>query len=555
MRDPVFRRCLVGLALIAWAAASPGARAAETPLPHLVRENGRHALIVDGEPYLILGAQCNNSSAWPAVLPKVWSAVEALDVNTLEIPVYWEQIEPQPGRYDHSVVDTIITQAREHDVRLVLLWFATWKNGSNHYMPRWMKLRPERYPNIVGRDGREVDSPSPHARATREADERAFTAFMRHLGEFDAERTVIMVQVENEPGSWGSVRDYSATAQEIFASPVPSGALAAMHKPAAPNRGWAQVFGREADELFQVWHVARFIGQVAAAGKAVYPIPLVVNAAIRDPFEPGWPPRYEVGGPNDNVFELWKAAAPAVDILAPDIYIGETDKYLRVLDLYARPDNALFVPETLGFGAFTRFLFAALGRGAIGYAPFGMDDTRVRIGPDGAPLTPEEVYAPTALNYRMLKPMAREIARWNLEGRVQTAIQMKVDPEAERGDSVDRVDYVTDQSLHFDGWDADVAFGTFRRMARSGPQPETPDGRLLVAELDEGGYVMAGHHCRVMFRPTGENEGRPWHYLKVEEGRYVEGEFAADRILNGDQTDWGLVFATPTVLRVSLYTR
>ncbi len=530
-------------------------QAAGPSLPHLVQKDGRHALIVDGEPFLILGAQCNNSSAWPAILPKVWSAMEVLNVNTLEIPIYWEQFEPQPGRYDYSVVDTIITQAREHDLRLVLLWFATWKNGSNHYMPGWMKLQPEKYPNIIGPNGEPIDSPSPHVKATLEADIKAFRAFMQHLKEFDTRHTVIMVQVENEPGSWDSVRDYSPAAQKIFNNPVPPEALAAMNKSNQPNRNWTDVFGRDADEFFQVWHVASFIGKVAAAGKAVYPIPLVVNGSIRDPIDPGWPPRYQIGGPNDNVFELWKAAAPAVDILAPDIYIGETEKYLKVLELYSRPDNPLFVPETIGRGAITRFFFAAIGHGAIGYAPFGMDDTRLRLGRNGIVPARQEAYSDTAINYRMLKPMAREIARLNFEGKVQAAIQMDVNPNAEPGNSVDRVNYVTDQTLQLDGWDADIAFGTFRRMARSDSQPESPDGRILIAELDKGQFLMAGYHCRVMFRPAGENEGLPWHYLKVEEGQYVDGKFKADCILNGDQTDWGLVFSGPTVLRVSLYTR
>jgi hypothetical protein len=534
---------------------SGNAWVADSSLPHLVHMDGRHALIVDGEPFLILGAQCNNSSAWPAVLPKVWFAMEVLNVNTLEIPVYWEQFEPQPGRFDYSVIDTIITQAREHDLRLILLWFATWKNGSNHYMPQWMKLQPEKYPNIIGADGQEVDSPSPHAPATLEADISAFTAFMQHLKEFDTRHTVIMVQVENEPGAWGSVRDYSPAAQKLFESPVPAEALEAMNKPARPNHNWAEVFGRDADEFFQVWHVARFIGKVAAAGKAVYPIPLYVNGSIRDPLNPGWPPRYEVGGPNDNVFELWKAAAPAIDILAPDIYIDGTEAYLKVLELYSRPDNPLLVPETIGRGATTRFFFAALGHGAIGYAPFGMDDTRLRIGSEGIEAAREAAYGETALNYRMLRPIARQIAKLNFEGKVQAAIQMVVNPNAESGNSVDRVNYVTDKTLNFDGWDADIAFGTFRRMARFNTQSENPDGRILIAELGKDQYLMAGYHCRVMFRPTGEKEGRPWHYLKVEEGKYVNGEFKADRILNGDQTDWGLNFSGPTVLRVSLYTR
>ena len=532
------------------------AQTTDPSLPHLVHKNGRHALIVDGKPFLILGAQCNNSSAWPAMLPKVWSAMEALHVNTLEIPIYWEQFEPQPGEYDYSVVDAIITQARERDLRLVLLWFATWKNGSNHYMPQWMKLQPEKYPNIIDKNGRSIDSPSPHAEATLEADIKAFSAFMRHLKEFDEEHTVIMVQVQNEPGSWDTVRDYSPQAQKIFDSPVPGEALKAMNISPKSNRNWEEVFGRDADEFFQVWHVATFIGKVAAAGKAIYPIPLLVNGSIRDPLNPGWPPTYQVGGPNDNVFELWKAAAPAVDLLAPDIYIGDTEAYLKVLELYSRPDNPLFIPETIGFGAGTRFFYAALGHGAIGYAPFGMDDTRIRTRQDGTPLSPEERYGATALNYRLFKPMAREIAKLNFEGKVQTAVQLSaIDPDAERGSSFDRQNYITDQTLHFDGWDVDIAFGTFSRLARSQSQPAAPDGRILVAELDKGQYLLAGYHARVMFRPTGENNGRPWHYLTVEEGRFVDGEFKADRIRNGDQTDWGLVFSEPAVLRVSVYMR
>jgi len=521
-------------------------------MPHLVHRDGRHALIVDGEPFLILGAQCNNSSAWPATLPKVWSAMETLHVNTLEIPIYWEQLEPEPGRYDYSVLDTIIAQAREHGLRLELLWFATWKNGSNHYMPEWMKLQPATYPNMLGPDGQEIDSPSPHAPATLEADIRAFTAFMQHLREVDPQHTVIMVQVENEPGTWGAVRDHSPAAQALFDSAVPKQALAAMGRSEQTGGSWPEVFDRDADELFHVWHVARFIGQVAAAGKAVHPLPLVVNGSIRDPIDPGWPPRYEVGGPNDNVFELWKAAAPAVDILAPDIYIGDTQKYLKVLDLYSRTDNPLFVPETIGFGAFTRFLFAAVGRGAIGYAPFGMDDTRIHAWPMGAGASREEIYADTARNYRLLGPMAREVARWSFEGRLQTAVQVSVDPEAERGDPVDRVHYVTDETLHFGRWDADVAFGTFHRLARSATPPEGPDGRVMVAELGLDEFIVAGYHCRVMFRPTGQQALRTWSYLKVEEGQYSNGAFEPTRILNGDQTDWGLGFGTPRVLRVRM---
>jgi len=61
----------------------------------------------------MLGEQVNNSSAWPAMLPKVWPAIGYLEANTVEMPVYWEQFEPEPGRFDYSTVDRLLSQARE----------------------------------------------------------------------------------------------------------------------------------------------------------------------------------------------------------------------------------------------------------------------------------------------------------------------------------------------------------------------------------------------------------------------------------------------------------
>ncbi|WP_338732062.1 DUF5597 domain-containing protein [Mangrovimonas cancribranchiae] len=524
-------------------------------LPYLKHKNGRHALFVDDEPYLILGAQCNNSSAWPETLPKVWSAMEKLHINTLEIPIYWEQFEPQQNKYDYSVINTIITQAREHNIRLVLLWFATWKNGSNHYMPQWMKQQPDKYFNMVDKNGNTIDSPSPHAQATLHADIKAFSAFMEHLKAFDKQQTVIMVQVQNEPGAWGSVRDYSKLAEKIFNQPVPNKVLKAAKKSPKLNNNWTDVFGKNADEFFQAWHVASYIGKVAEAGKAIYPIPLYVNAAIRNPINPG-PPYYQVGGPNDNVFELWKAAAPAVDLLAPDIYFSDPKVYLKVLEVYSRTDNPLFIPETFWHDDYTKFFYSALHHGAIGYAPFGLDDKRIRLGKDGTKLTEKDMYHPTAINYKLFKPMARTIAKLNFEGKIKTAVQLnKIDSLSPRGNAFDRVNYLTDKTLHFENWDIDIAFGLFTRLSRTKYQPKLADGRLLAAKLNDNQFLLAGYHSRVMFKPTGKNKGKQWQYLVVEEGHYENGKFKPDRILNGDQTDWGLVFDTPKLLRVTVYTR
>ena len=351
----------------------------KNPIPAIIEKDGRHVLLVDGKPFLILGGQAHNSSGWPAMLPQLWLAVEKLHANTLEVPIYWEQIEAQPDKFDFSVVDTLLIQARQHKVHLVLLWFATWKNGSNHYMPEWMKQDAAKYPNVSGKGGKHVDSPSPHAKATLDADISAFTKVMGHLKQTDAQHTVIMVQVENESGTWDSVRDYSPTAQKLFEGPVPAEllkpeVLKALNRPASASGTWQQVFGDDADEYFHAWSVAKFVGKVAAAGKAVYPLPLYVNAALRDPLTNPKATNYESGGPTDNVIPIWKAAAPAIDLLAPDIYLSGSERVLKVIDLYSRPDNALFVPEAGLIPDNAKYLYNVIAHGGIGFSPFGIDN-------------------------------------------------------------------------------------------------------------------------------------------------------------------------------------
>src|SRR5260221_8770608 len=288
---------------------------AQVPIPRVIKKDGRFALLVDDAPYLMLGAQVHNSSTWPATLPKVWPAMEVLNVNTVDAPIYWKQYDPKNGQYDYSTSDIILAQARQHHLRLVILWFGTWKNGSQHYMPEWMKLDSERYAHLVDKNGNLADSPSPFAAASLEADKNAFTAFMRHLKTADPERTVIMVQVENETGTWGSLRDYSPAAQKLFEAPVPPAILSAMQvKAISQSPSWQEAFGPEAEVNFHAWSVARYVEQVAAAGKAAYPLPMYVNAALRDPLKPGAPGSYESGGPTDNVLPIWKVAAPSIDI-------------------------------------------------------------------------------------------------------------------------------------------------------------------------------------------------------------------------------------------------
>ncbi|HZD53282.1 MAG TPA: DUF5597 domain-containing protein [Woeseiaceae bacterium] len=98
-----------------------------------------------------------------------------------------------------------------------------------------------------------------------EADKQAFVALMSHLESIDHRRTVIMMQVQNEVGTYGSVRDYSTTAEALFREEVPRELLRAMDR---ESGDWRAVFGDDADEYFHAWHIARYCDEIAAAGKA-----------------------------------------------------------------------------------------------------------------------------------------------------------------------------------------------------------------------------------------------------------------------------------------------
>jgi hypothetical protein len=511
------------------------------PIPRIIEKDGRHALLVDGKPYFILGGQAHNSSGWPGMLPHVWDAVNAMHLNTLEIPIYWEQIEPQPGQFDFSVVNTLLTQARAHNVRLVLLWFGTWKNGSNHYMPGWMKTDAAKYPNITGKNGQPVDSPSPHYQATMDADIKAFSTVMRHLKQADPHHTVIMVQVENESGAWDSMRDYSPVAQKLFEGQVPAellkpAILQALNVQVVGNGTWQQVFGDRADEYFHAWSVAHFVGKVAAAGKAEYPLPLYTNAALREPFGNPMANTYESGGPTDNVIPIWKAAAPALDLVAPDIYLSGSKTILKVIDLYDRPDNPLFVPEAAFSADRAKYLYEVVARGSIGFSPFGIDA-------NGKAETTAETaarVAPFAEDYAMAAPMMRQLAEWGFEGKIKAVVEHE--------------DHA-DQTIDLGAWQAIISFGAGRH---SGPKPdEETNGKLMIVQLDGNQFVVIGSRCHITFKPTGSNGGRAWQYLNVEEGNYENGQFKFLRILNGDETDFGgpRFGEKPVVLKIGLAMR
>jgi len=489
-------------------------------MPRIVRQAGKYTLEVDGKPFLMLGAQVHNSSGWPKTMEPIWPLVKQLHCNTVEIPVYWEYVEPQPGQFRFDVVDSLVEGARQHDLRLILLWFATWKNGVMDYAPAWVKQNPAQYPRMKDSLGQEIRVLSPHSRANLEADSRAFSAFLGHLKEVDGDRhTVIMVQVENEPGSLGSVRDFSEEANRIFAGAAPAALVQGLHKKAGT---WKEAFGADADETFAAWHVAGYINQVAAAGKKVYPLPLYVNVWLRQQnnfIRPG--EAYPSGGATSNMLDVWKIAAPSIDVLAPDIYVPDYMTYRAVCESYRRADNPLLIPESGAPLPYARYMFYALGEfDALGFAPFGID----RYGENGQV---KDNAKPLQDNYRLLGPMLPAIAELQGTGRLRAAVEE---------------DRVTSRLMKFDRFDVLAQFGERLRGYGGDSAAGTKDlsGRALVAQLAADEFLLAGFDTHVQFRPVATNPHQKAQFVTVEEGTFENGQWKAARQLNGDETFFGV---------------
>lgn len=507
-------------------------------LPRLETKDGHHALIVDGAPFLVLGAQVNNSSAWPAMLPKVWPVVNEMQANTVQVPIAWEQIEPEEGKFDFSFLDQLLKEARANDKRLMLLWFATWKNTSPNYAPAWVKLDNKRFPRMLDAKGETHYALSPFAKSTLEADKRAFVRLMQHLKANDPENTVIVVQVQNEPGTYRSARDHSPEANRQFAAQVPDAVRKYFNK--GPGN-WTQLFGRDAELYFHSWAVASYIDAVAAAGKAVKPLPMYANAALQgDPF--GWqdPNTFASGGPSHAVIDVWKASAPHIDWVSPDIYNPEHKAYLKFLEHYARPDNALFVAETGNAKEYARYFFATLGKNAIGFSPFGMDATGYSNFPLGAPKVDEETLAVFGRNYQLFAPMQGVWAKAASEGQVWGAAE-PTDPEAKHA-----------QTLDLGKHKATVSFGRPQFGIDPPKGNPWPSGGAAIARLGPDEYLVTGFNARVEFALAEPGKDQLL-FNRVEEGRYVDGKWVFERLWNGDQTDYGLNFTgAQQVLRVTL---
>lgn len=419
------------------------------------------------------------------------------------------------------------------------LWFGAFKNANSSYAPSWVKLDPVRFPRACAAPGVSLTPLTAFSPEVLRCDARAFAAFMRHLKTVDeTHRTVVMVQVENEVGLLWAPRDRSPLADAAFAAPVPAELMDRLDRmrerlrpelrecweaSGAPRGGnWSDVFGIMTDEAFMAWHFARFVEGVAAAGSAEYPLPCFANAWLvqHDCERPG---EYPSGGPVSRVRDIWRAAAPTIQVLAPDIYLPE---FTQVCADYTAGGEPLLIPEARrDVHAAARAWYAFGRHDALAYSPFGLET----VGQPGADCGPAEA-ALLGSSYRLLRELLPQV-----DGCLAAQRSVGILQDA-RGV----------QSFHLGGYRVRVSF-----VRPYNPSQAAAGG--LIASPADGEFVVAGFGFGVDFAPP---LGQPNGYvdaLEIWEGSYAGGGWKPGRRLNGDE--WSVRLGwEPGVQRVKVYT-
>jgi len=515
-------------------------------VPYLSRQGDTIQLIVDGEPFLICGGELGNSSFTSLeYMQPIWPKLTAMNLNTVLAPVYWELIEPQEGEFDFALYDQLIEQTRQHDLKLVLLWFASWKNSMSSHAPAWVKQDQQRFPRVKDDKGNSHEILTPFSENNRDADARAFRALMRHIREIDEQQhTVIMVQPENEIGMLPVARDYHPLANEKFKAPVPQELMdylvehkenlvpefnAMWEKNGFTTAGtWEDIFGSgpHTGELFMAWFYAKYTNTVVQAGKAEYPLPMFVNAALPRPGrQPGT--GYPSAGPLPHLMDVWRAGAPDIDFLSPDFYNPDFERWC---DLYTRQGNPLFVPEH-GFDDTVAAKAAfAFGRyEAFGFAPFSIESTDQ---PETEPL---------GKLYGVVEQLAPVITAHHGQNNIDGVLLEKENPE---------------MVLHLGDYKVTVRHSyTLGYEPASQNETWAPAGAVFV-RTDDNEFYVAGSGVVMTFKHLEQPEFNVG-ILKVDQGRFVNGEWQIIRHLNGDQTHQGrhvrLFHDDFSILRFELY--
>ena len=545
MRNNILLICVT---LFALAVAVIAQSQANAPIPRLERRGAVTQLIVDGKPWLSLaGELLNNAASTAENVRPVWASLAKANLNTVLVGVGWGWTEPDEGKFDFTALDGALRDARNNDLRVVLLWFGSWKNGTSSYPPAWVKRNWEKYPIARDKDGQGREILSTLSATNRDADARAYAALLRHVREVDTvTRTVIMIQLQNEVGLLGDSRDRCREANEAFSGPVPRELMDYLQKnkdtllpetrklwDAAGGRTsgtWEEVFGKGtgADEAFMAWHYARYMNRMAELGKKEYPLPVFANAWIVQP-QDKQPGDYPSGGPQAHNHDFWRAGAPQIDVLAPDIYLPD---FAGIAAMYSRNGNPLFIPETRWDAANA---FYAVGQlNAQMFSPFGIER---QVGED----------SPLARAYDVLGQLTPLIMEHQGKGTMKAVV-------IEPGTGAQKVqlgNYVFDCAMGR-GW------GAAPQKAAGGAQASSR-GYAILIQTGPDEFWVAGANLNIRF--ASAIAATPMASLAaVQEGRFEKGAWVVGRHLAGDDTGMGgddraslRLTANPSILRVLLY--
>ena len=508
---------------------------AQKTLPEIESYNGVKQLIVNKTPYVMLSGELHNSTSSNLEYMKpVWDKLKMMNLNTVIASVSWELFEPEEGKYDYELVEGIIKDARMNNMKLVFIWFATWKNAWSTYAPEWVKKDLVRFPRMQTEPGRNTGALSAWGEATMKADARAFAELMRFIKKIDsAEQTVLMMQIENETGVLGTTRDRSPMAQHAFSQQTPVELLAYLrqneselteelkqmmqYNSTRSSGTWQEMFGYGADEVFMAWHVARYVDYITKAGKEIYPLPMFANAWLDGSFSRDLKPDYPVGGPVSKMLNIWRAAAPTIDLLAPDIYL---DDFKRVCAQYTIAGNPLFIPETNPDIRSAANIYYALGQhNAICFAPFAIDGFK------------EKEAKALGESYGSLAGFLPFWAKHSGKGKNIGFI--RTDSERESfllGDYRIEIRYLQQRDIRND------LLGSCGLILCTAP----------------GEYYITGRNIKITFQPLA-GERNFVEVLSLDEGKFINGVWKAGRRLNGDELYHFTIANQPEFLFVRLH--
>ena len=513
--------------------------------PRLIHLNGTTRLYVGGNPFLILGGElCNSTASSIDYLRPVWQKLKSMHLNTVLAPVYWELMEPVEGKFDFVLVDSMLAEARKQDLKLVLLWFGSWKNSMSCYAPEWMKLNQQRFERAKDSKGHGLEILSAFNQMNLNADITAFTVLMKHIAQVDArEKTVIMVQVENEIGMLTEPREYTNAANLAFQQKVPDQLMNYLKENKkvlvpelqicwskqgfATTGSWEEIFGKSpaTDEIFQAWQYAVYSNAVAVAGKKEYNIPMYVNAALN--YKNVLPGQYPSGGPLPHLMDIWQAGAPAIDILSPDFY----NPYFRSYsELYVRRNNPLFIPEIRSEPGNAAKVFLAVGHyNAIGFSPFSIEST-VAVSEE-----------PLAKSYSLLQQLSSLILENQSTGKMDGVL---LDSGLQKQE-LTMGDYKLTVSHEYTlGWSA------------GSKDPGWPESGGLIIQTAPNEFIIAGSGIVVNFS-SAKDPNNFIGILNAYEGEYINGKWIPGRRMNGDQDHQGRHIRIPvkefSIQQVKIY--